>query len=161
FIKLGQALSTRGDLFPDVYREELAKLQDDVAPLPADSIAEVIKDDLGAAPDRLFTSFSLTPVGSASIAQVHAARLFDGREVVLKVRKPGVDDLVQIDLEILAGLIDAWSPHFPVLEQYNARELFREFKDVLLAELDYGREAANITFFRNAFVKEQGYNIPG
>jgi ubiquinone biosynthesis protein len=76
------------------------------------------------------------PLGSASIGQVHAARLFDGREGVLKVRKPCVEQLVQIDLEILAGLIEEWSPRFPVLEQYDARGLLREFSDVLRAELD-------------------------
>jgi ubiquinone biosynthesis protein len=160
FIKLGQALSTRGDLLPDAYRKELARLQDEVAPVPADVIADVIRQDLGAPPDRLFAFFDLKPLGSASIGQVHAARLLDGREVVLKVRKPGVDELVQIDLEILAGLIDEWSPRFPVLEQYNARALLREFSDVLLAEIDYGREAANVNSFRNVFANDNGFKIP-
>ena len=160
FIKLGQALSTRGDLLPDAYRTELAKLQDDVAPLPTNAITDVIQQDLGKPPGDLFAFFDLKPLGSASIGQVHAARLFDGREVVLKVRKPGVDELVQIDLEILAGLIDEWSPRFPVLEQYNARALLREFSDVLLAEIDYGREAANVKSFRNAFANDNGFKIP-
>lgn len=160
FIKLGQALSTRGDLLPDAYRVELAKLQDEVAPLPAGVIADVIREDLGAAPDKLFTSFDTEPLGSASIAQVHPARLSDGREVVLKVRKPGVDELVQIDLEILSGLVDRWSPRFPMLEQYDARGVLREFGDVLRAELDYSREAANIKFFRDAFAQERGFKIP-
>ncbi len=160
FIKLGQLLSTRGDLLPDAYRTELAKLQDEVASLPADAIAAVIREDLGAPPDKLFASFNLEPLGSASIGQVHAARLFDGRDVVLKVRKPGVDELVQIDLEILAGLIDEWSPRFPVLEQYDARGLLREFSDALRAELDYSREAANEKLFRNVFANEHGFKIP-
>ena len=76
FIKLGQALSTRGDLLPDAYRKELAKLQDEVVPVPANLIADVIRDDLGTPPDQLFASFDLKPLGSASIGQVHAARLF-------------------------------------------------------------------------------------
>jgi ubiquinone biosynthesis protein len=160
FIKLGQALSTRGDLLPDAYRKELARLQDEVTPVPAQAIADVIREDLGAPPDQLFAFFDLKPLGSASIGQVHAARLFDHREVVIKVRKPGVDELARIDLEILAGLIDEWSPRFPVLEQYNARGLLREFGDVLLAELDYDREAANIRFFRNAFASDDGFTVP-
>ena len=90
-IKLGQALSTRGDLLPDAYRKELAKLQDEVIPVPANVITDVIREDLGAPPDQLFASFDREPLGSASIGQVHAARLFDRREVVIKVRKPGVD----------------------------------------------------------------------
>jgi ubiquinone biosynthesis protein len=104
--------------------------------VPANVIAEVIQEDLGAPPEQLFASFELKPLGSASIGQVHAARLFDHREVVVKVRKPHVDDLLRIDLEILGRLIDKWSPRFPVLEQYNARGLLREFSDVLLAEMD-------------------------
>jgi ubiquinone biosynthesis protein len=99
-------------------------------------------------------------LGSASIGQVHAARRFDGREVVLKVRKPGVDELVRIDLDILAGLIDEWSPRFPILTQYDARGLLREFSDALLAELDYGHEAANVKFFRDFFANEHGFTIP-
>lgn len=160
FIKLGQILSTRGDLLPDVYRAELAKLQDEVSPLPVNAIIDVIREDLGAAPDQLFAFFDRKPLGSASVAQVHAARLRDGREVVLKVRKPAVDELVRIDLEILAGLIDEWSPRLPVLVQYDARGLLREFSDALLAELDYGREAANVKFFRDRFANEHGFKIP-
>jgi ubiquinone biosynthesis protein len=160
FIKLGQVLSTRGDLLHDAYRTELAKLQDEVVPLPATAIAEVIREDLGAPPDQLFAFFDLKPMGSASIGQVHAARLRDGRDVVLKVRKPGVDELVPIDLAILAGLIEEWSPRFPVLDHYDARGLLREFGDALRAELDYGREAANVRFFRDAFANEHGFTLP-
>jgi ubiquinone biosynthesis protein len=160
FIKLGQALSTRGDLLPDAYRKELAKLQDEVVPVPSNVITDVIREDLGAPYDQLFVSFDLKPLGSASIGQVHAARLLDHREVVLKVRKPGVDELVQIDLEILGDLIDKWSSRFPVLQEYNARALLQEFKDVLLAEIDYGREAANLKLFRSTFADDQGFKIP-
>ncbi len=160
FIKLGQMLSTRGDLLPDAYRTELAKLQDEVAPLPVNAIADIIREDLGASPDQLFASFDVEPLGSASIGQVHAARLSDGREVVLKVRKPRVDELAQVDLEILAGLIDKWTPRFPVLQQNDARGLLREFSDALLAELDYEREAANQKFFRATFANEHGLRIP-
>ncbi|HEX8800144.1 MAG TPA: AarF/UbiB family protein [Terriglobales bacterium] len=160
FIKLGQALSTRADLLPDVYRKEIAKLQDEVVPVPSKSIADVIREDLGTPPEQLFASFDPMPLGSASIGQVHAARLFDGREVVLKVRKPGVDELVRIDLEILGDLIDKWSSRFPLLQEYNARALLQEFKDVLLAEIDYSREAANIKLFRITFANDNGFKIP-
>jgi ubiquinone biosynthesis protein len=85
FTKLGQVLSTRNDLLPEVYRAELAKLQNDVPPLPADVIASVIQEDLNAPPEALFASFDKKPLGSASIGQVYAAPLFDGREVVVKV----------------------------------------------------------------------------
>ncbi len=160
FIKLGQVLSTRTDLLPEVYRAELAKLQDEVPPLPEHVIADVIREDLGAPPDRIFAFFDQTPLASASIGQVHVAQLFDGREVVVKVRKPGVDELVQIDLEILTGLLDEWSPRFPVLEEYDARGLVGEFSDTLRAELDYAREAANVMFFRETFKNELGIKVP-
>jgi len=160
FIKLGQLLSTRGDLLSEAYRTELAKLQDEVPPLPVTAIADVVREDLGAPPDQIFASFDREALGSASIGQVHAARLRDGRDVVLKVRKPGVAELVQIDLEILTGLIDEWSPRFPVLEQYDARSLVREFSDALRAELDFGHEAANEKLFRKIFANERGFAIP-
>jgi ubiquinone biosynthesis protein len=120
FTKLGQVLSTRSDLLPEVYRAELAKLQSNVPPLPECVIGDVIEEDLEAPPHKIFAFFDQTPLGSASIGQAHAARLFDGREVVVKVRKPGVVELVEADLEILAGLVEAWSPRFPMLEEYDA-----------------------------------------
>jgi ubiquinone biosynthesis protein len=160
FIKLGQVLSTRGDLLPDAYRIELAKLQDEVAPLPAQLITDVIREDLGAPPDKLFAFFDVNPLGSASIGQVHAARLTDGRDVVLKVRKPGVDELVRLDLEILTGLMAEWTPRFSILQEFDAPSLAREFKDSLLAELDYDHEAANAKFFRDVFAHDRGFKIP-
>jgi predicted unusual protein kinase regulating ubiquinone biosynthesis (AarF/ABC1/UbiB family) len=160
FIKLGQALSTRSDLLPQEYLTELVKLQDEVAPLPADVIADVIRTDLGAPPEHLFAFFDSKPLGSASIGQVHAARLRDGRDVVLKVRKPQVDEIVPIDLEILSELIDKWTPHVRVLEQVDARSLAQDFGDSLRAELDYGHEAENANFFRDVFAKERGFTVP-
>ncbi|HEY0394423.1 MAG TPA: AarF/UbiB family protein [Candidatus Elarobacter sp.] len=160
FIKLGQMLSTRGDLLPEAYRLELAKLVDDVPPLPAGVITQVIREDLGAAPEVVFASFDPVPLASASIGQVHTARLADGRDVVVKVRKPGVETLVQIDLELLAELIDTWAPRIPGLQQYDAKGVLREFSDSLLAELDYRREATNERFFRGVFANEPGFSIP-
>jgi ubiquinone biosynthesis protein len=160
FIKLGQMLSTRGDLLPEAYRLELAKLVDDVPPMPADVITQVIQEDLGAAPDAIFAFFDPKPLGSASIGQVHSARLVDGRDVVVKVRKPGVEPLVRIDLEILAELIDTWAPRLPGLKQYDARGVLREFSESLLAELDYRREAANERFFRRVFSNDAGFSVP-
>src|SRR3982751_4140329 len=160
FIKLGQVLSTRGDLLPEAYRIELAKLQDEVAPLPEEAIIAIIREDLGASPHTIFAFFDPEPLGSASIGQVHAARLSDGRKVVLKIRKPGVDERVEVDLEILAGLVDTWSHRFPVLEEYDARNLVREFSEALREELDYGQEAAHARFFRGLFSHTTEFTIP-
>jgi ubiquinone biosynthesis protein len=160
FIKLGQMLSTRGDLLPEPYRLELAKLVDSVPPLPVEVITQVIREDLGASPEAIFAVFDPEPLGSASIGQVHTARLVDGRDVVVKVRKPGVETLVHIDLEILAELIDTWAPRLPGLKDYDAKGVLREFSESLLAELDYRREAANERFFRSIFSNEPGFSIP-
>jgi ubiquinone biosynthesis protein len=160
FIKLGQMLSTRGDLLPEAYRLELAKLVDDVTPLPAEAIAAVIREELGAAPEAIFDRFDPVPLASASIGQVHTARLVDTRDVVVKVRKPGVEALVRTDLEIAADLVETWAERLPALSRYDARGVLREFSDSLLAELDYRREAANERFFRGVFAEEPGFAIP-
>ena len=159
FVKLGQVLSTRSDILPPAYRTEFAKLQDDVPPLPTEQITEVIEEDLRAAPAAVFSRFDDTPLGSASIGQVHAARLADGREVVVKVRKPGAEEIVRVDLDILTSLIDEWSPHIPALVEHDAKGLLAEFGDTLRAELDYGREAANEELFRAIFKDDHGFII--
>ena len=160
FIKLGQALSTRGDLLPEPYRVELMKLQDDVPPVDAAEIEAVIEEDLGAAPDRIFAWFDPVPLACASIGQVHAARLADGRDVVVKVRKPGVEHVVDVDLEIVNDLVESWSPRLRFIEEYDVRGLVREFGDRLRDELDYEREAVSVARFREMFDKQRGFAIP-
>jgi ubiquinone biosynthesis protein len=160
FIKLGQTLSTRGDLLPEAYRTEIEKLQDDVPAISVAEIAQVIREELGASPEDLFAFFDLEPLGSASIGQVHAARLSDGRSVVVKVRKPGVEELVETDLEILSDLAESWSERFPALRQYDLPALVREFGDTLRNELDYEREAGNVQFFRRVLEDSGGFTLP-
>jgi len=160
FIKVGQLLSTRADLLPNAYRDELRKLQDSVPPIPVGEIVRVISDELGAPPEELFASFDRTPAASASIGQVHNARLPDGRDAIVKVRKPGVEDLVETDLAILADEARAWTERFPALEPYDVPALLREFADTLRNELDYTKEAANARAFVQLFGQEAGFNLP-
>ena len=160
FIKLGQALSTRADLLPEPYRVELRKLTDEVPGVPYEAVASIIRDELGASPDKLFARFDRRPLGSASIGQVHAAKLHDGREVVVKIIKPGVEDLVEIDLQIMEDLAHQASDRWSILDEYGAVDLVEEFGDTLRAELDYTREAGNIEFFREFFEEERGFTIP-
>lgn len=160
FIKLGQLLSTRADLLPEPYLSELRKLQDSVAPIDTHEIAEVVREQLGALPDELFAFFDYEPAASASIGQVHAARLADGREVFVKVQKPGVDRLVEIDLEILADEAQAWTERLPALAPYDVPALVREFSDTLRNELDYTKEAANVRFFNELFGSKPGFALP-
>ena len=129
FIKLGQTLSTRADLLPEAYRLALRKLTDDVPPVPYEAVAHIIRDGLGASPDKLFARFDRRPLGSASIGQVHAAKLHDGREVVVKLVKPGVEDLVDIDLQSMEDLAQQFSERWPILDEYGAVDLVEEFSD--------------------------------
>jgi ubiquinone biosynthesis protein len=160
FIKLAQTLSTRGDLLPDAYRRELEKLQDHVPPIGGAEIARVVREEFGSSPDDLFASFDREPLASASIGQVHAARLKDGRDVVVKVRKPGVEELVETDLDILSDLADSWPDRFPALRQYDLPAMVREFGDTLRNELDYEREAGNVKFFRRVLQDQRGFALP-
>lgn len=161
FIKLGQMLSTRGDLLPETYRTELSKLQDEVPPVSLHDVEEVIRAEFGAPVSNIFPSFDPAPAGSASIAQVHNATLPDGRHVVVKVRKPGVKELAFTDLELLSDVVESWTPRSAIFQQFDAPGLLRDFGDTLRAELDFRREAANQRVFRDIFRDERGFKIPG
>ncbi|QEW04265.1 ABC1 kinase family protein [Microbacterium lushaniae] len=159
FVKLGQLLSTRPDLLPPAYIMELSKLQDAAPPVPAADIRDAIQRELGAEPEDLFAEFEWTPLASASIGQVHAARL-DGTSVVVKVRRPDAVRQVQEDLEILNSLaarVDrAWAP----ARAYDIRGIVREFSRTLRAELDYHREAQNAERFAAQFADRPDVVIP-
>jgi ubiquinone biosynthesis protein len=140
FVKLGQLLSSRPDLLPDVYIDELSKLVDDVTPLPFPPIREVIARDIGL---DVFAEIDEQPLATASIAQIHAALLQTGRSVVVKVRRPGVLEQVQLDLELLrrtAAIAERRSTTARLL-QLNA--LADELEQHLRAELDFREEANN------------------
>lgn len=160
FIKLGQVLATRADLLAQAYRDELRKLQDSVPPVPSHEIIATIREELGAPPDELFEFFDHEATASASIGQVHAARLADGREVFVKVRKPGVQQVVEADLQILGDEAQAWTERLPALAPYDVPAMVREFADTLRNELDYTKEAANVRFFNELFGSKPGFQLP-
>ena len=160
FIKLGQMLSTRGDLLPREYREELAKLQDAVPPLDLQIVIAEIANELGATPSDLFASFDSEPIACASVGQVHRARLADGRDAVVKIRKPGIRAQVECDIDILQRLAASAEKWFPDLAGYDLESLVDEFGDMLRAELDYTREARNIAAFRRLLENEEGLELP-
>jgi predicted unusual protein kinase regulating ubiquinone biosynthesis (AarF/ABC1/UbiB family) len=140
FVKLGQLLSSRPDLLPDVYIDELGRLVDDVQALPFEPLREVIAEDIGL---EHFVSIDERPLASASIAQIHAALLKSGREVVVKVRRPGIVDAVELDLELLrktAAIAEKRSSTAQLL-QLNA--LTDELEQHLRAELNFVEEAHN------------------
>ena len=148
FVKFGQVLSTRRDLLPVDVADELAKLQDDVPPFPAEQAVALVEAAFGRPLDQLFASFEREPVASASIAQVHFAVLNDGREVAVKVLRPGVLQIIDSDLallRVLAGWADRYSADG---KRLKPREVVAEFDKYLHDELDLVREAANAAQLR-------------
>lgn len=160
FVKFGQVLSTRRDLMPMDIADELARLQDRVPPFDTDlAIAQIVKS-LGAHPDQLFASFERTPVASASIAQVHFATLKNGREVAVKVLRPGMKNSIDQDVALMhvaAGLLEfLWSDG----KRLKPKEVVAEFDKYLHDELDLMREAANGSQLRRNFADSDLLLVP-
>lgn len=144
YIKLGQLLSTRADLMPPPYMEALARLQDQVEPLSFDTIEELVNAELEVRMGTAFAEFDREPIAAASLAQVHRAELRTGREVAVKVQRPGIRETVTTDLEILGTLADLLDRHTEVGQQYRFTQLHAEFRRSLLRELDFQLEARNL-----------------
>jgi ubiquinone biosynthesis protein len=160
FIKLGQLLSTRGDLLGSAELEALSRLQDDVAPVPFDQIREVVEQDLGARLSNVFASFDEEPIASASLGQVHHAVLRDGRETAVKVQRPGIRETVDRDLEVLKSLATFFDEHTEVGERYRFAGMIEEFEGSLVRELDYRREAASLREFRTNLASFERLTVP-
>lgn len=155
YIKLGQFIASSPSLFPPEYVEEFEKCLDRTDPLPYADIARVIQRELGRRPEEIFESFEREPLASASIAQVHAARLKNGRDVVVKVQKPGVDDVLLTDLNFLfvaAKLLEWLAPGFARTSLSN---IISDVQKTMLEECDFLKEAANIDEFRR-FLDQAG-----
>ncbi|MET8870156.1 AarF/UbiB family protein [Nonomuraea sp. NPDC004580] len=144
FVKLGQVLSTRRDLLPAEFVDELGRLQDQVAPAPWEQVEPVLRAELGGPVDEVFAAFDRTPLAAASIGQVHAARLHSGREVVVKVRRPGIEAVVGQDLEIVRRLAATLEGRTRWGRSLGLRDLAEGFATAIREELDFGVEAANM-----------------
>ena len=160
FQKLGQTLGTRPDLCGDELASELAKLQvHTVADGPAE-VARRIEEELGAKPSELFAEFDLTPLASASIAQVHAARTHDGEEVVVKLVRSGVEAQARVDLDILAAAARIAELRSPSLRAWQPTLVARQLRRSLLRELDLQQERANMERFAAAFAQDPTVRFP-
>ena len=144
FVKLGQLLSNRADLLPAAYLDALARLQDDVEPVPFGAIEEVVTAQIGARISRAFTSFESTPIASASLGQVHRGVLRDGRPVAVKVQRPGVRTQVVEDMEVIEELAEFVDAHTNVGRNFGFTGMVEEFRRSLMDELDYRLEAAHL-----------------
>lgn len=161
FVKLGQVMSTRPDIMPVEFINELRQLQDNVPPLEFDEIREQVEGSLGCELEDVFVGFSREPIGAASIGQVHRARLKDdGTEVVIKVQRPGIDGKIRADLDILYSLGRILEATIEEVELYSPTGIVREFSSALLEELDFSREAANMTEFGNNFADVDFVAVP-
>lgn len=160
FIKLGQLFSTRADLFPIEYVEELSKLQDRVPAFSYDQIEEIVESDLGKPITKLFQSFDPTPLAAASLGQVHKAKLYSGEEVVVKVQRPGLKQLFTVDLAILKQIARYFQNHKEWGKNRDWLGIYKECCRILWEETDYLNEGRNADTFRRNFRDEDWVCVP-
>lgn len=144
FVKLGQLLSSRPDLLPEPYLKALSRLQDNVKPVPFEEIEKVIVSELGVRISKAFSEFDREPLAAASLGQVHKAALRDGRPVVVKVQRPGIRQHIVDELQVLDE-ITSMLEYTKSGKRYQIAKIFEEFRKTLINELEYQREAANLT----------------
>ncbi|KAB0239423.1 AarF/ABC1/UbiB kinase family protein [Microcystis aeruginosa EAWAG127a] len=159
FIKIGQSLSTRADLIPLEYIEQLTQLQDRVPEFNSQEAIRVIETELGQTLDNLFESFTVSPLACASLGQVHRARLLSGEEVVIKVQRPNLEGLFNLDFEVLHRLT-RWLNIFPAVKKYNLEAIYQEFFELLFQEIDYIHEGKNADRFRENFRNYPQVKVP-
>lgn len=160
FVKLGQILATRVDLFPSEWIVEFSKLQDDAPALPFEDIHAQLTEDLGEPPESIFAELDIHPLAAASLAQVHRAKLIDGSAVVLKIRRPGIRPTVEADMRLLARLAEIIEAETPDLRRYRPQEVVRQFTLSLRRELDFAAECRNAERIAKQFSDHPEILIP-
>ncbi len=160
FVKFGQMLSTRRDLFGDDVVAELQALQDKVPPFPASDARAIIEQELGRPVEELFEHFDDTPLAAASIAQVHCAQLADGTDVIVKVQRPGIEETLRADIDILYFLARLLVRFVPESRRYEPIALIDEFADHIADELDFTREGRYAERFGANFRDEPAVYVP-
>ena len=161
FIKLGQILSTRADLLPPPYLEALTRLQDQVEPIPYADVERIVEEELGARLGKVFPRFDPEPLAAASLGQVHRAELREGREVAVKVQRPGIRARVREDLEALLKAARLLDRHTEWGRRYGVEALIDEFGTTLARELDYRAEASNLETLGERLAKYDLLQVPG
>jgi ubiquinone biosynthesis protein len=160
YVKLGQVLSTRPDLLPAPFIAELERLQDDVGPIPLEVVEDTIEKELGARLGKLFDEFDSTPIGSASLGQVHAARLRGGREVVVKVQRPHIRKSLVEDIEFFRELAEFMAAHTSLGSRVDVLGVIQQLERALSDELDYRTEARSAATFRRALAEYPRIMVP-
>jgi ubiquinone biosynthesis protein len=161
FVKLGQILSTRPDLIPLEYVQELAKLQDKVPPFSYEDAKAIIKSETGGFPEEIFSSFGEIPIAAASLGQVHKAVLKDTEEAVaIKVQRPDIQKIIEVDLEILLHFASLLGRNVKEMEVFHPTKIVDEFAHSMDEETDYTIEAAHIERFARQFLDDQTIYVP-
>ncbi|MFT5349220.1 MAG: ubiquinone biosynthesis protein [Planctomycetota bacterium] len=160
FVKFGQILSTRRDLLPEDYANELAKLQDNVPPFPGEQARQIIEDEFGKKIDEIFLEFDEIPLASASIAQVHSATMMDGRKMIVKVVRPDIERIIKRDLGLMHLLAAKAETYWEDARKLKPTHVVVEFEKTLLHELDLMREAANASQLRRNFADSDILYVP-
>ena len=160
FIKLGQLLATRVDLFPPAWIAEFEKLQDQAPPSDPAAVRAQLVEALGAPPEEVFRDFDPQPIAGGSIAQVHRARLADGTPVAVKLRRPGIETLVEADLSLLARVAHLAETQLPDLARFHPREVVRQFTRTLRTELDLAAEGRSAERIARSFRDDPGIVVP-
>ena len=144
YVKLGQVLSSRPDLLPQSYLKALARLQDNVKPFPYEDVERIVEEGIGVRISKAFSRFDVEPLAAASLGQVHAAALRDGREVVVKVQRPGIAQQIADDFEVLREITSFLENHSDLARKHRLKEMLEELRVTIQEELDYEREAQNL-----------------
>ena len=160
FIKFGQILGTRPDIVSPALADELSKLQTDTPPDPPEVVRQMIQDELGKLPEELFDEFEPVPIASASIGQVHAGRLKDGRRIVVKVMRKGIQDKVARDLDLLAGLAELAERYYEPSRAFRPVATVRQFRKAINRELDFAAERNSLERFARNFESQPGVKFP-
>ncbi|MDQ2650623.1 MAG: AarF/UbiB family protein [Actinomycetota bacterium] len=160
FVKLGQLLSTRADLLPAPYLEALARLQDKVEPFGFDIVEQVIEQEIGARISNAFQSLDHRPLASASLGQVHRAQLRDGRQVVVKVQRPGIREQVAEDMEAIHEIAELADNHSESGRRLGFADMVAEFAASLMREVDYRQEAANLVAIGRQLAEHDRIVVP-
>ena len=160
FVKLGQVLATRVDMLPPRWIEELSELQNAVPPVDFELVRPQLTEDLGADPDSVFAELEHVPMAAASLAQAHRATLADGTPVILKVRRPGIRDVVEADLRLLSHLATIVEKQMPELRRYHPADTLRQFAASLRRELDFAAECRSAERIARNFEGRDDIVIP-
>ncbi len=160
FIKFGQILSTRPDLIPVDLLNEFTVLQDKVAPFAFEEVEKILYAEFGKAGDEVFDAFDETPLASASLGQVHRAKLKNGSDVAVKVQRPGIRRIIQVDLEIMHHLAELMETHIEEIAHHRPVRIVEEFAKTLEKELDYTTEASNMERMIRQFKTDETVHIP-